>query len=182
MLKTVIVVAGMFAACMISLGSAEPALAQVPAAEITTKYGLSLAPVPLDLHRKNRRQVALGSYLVNAVAGCNDCHTNPPYAPGGNPFLGQPEKINANGYFGGGKCFGPIISADITPDSNGLPAGLTRAQFRDVIRTGIDPSDGGILQVMPWPIFQNMTNGDLNAIYAYLTAIPSLPPPTNTCP
>ena len=36
-----------------------------------------------------------------------------------------------------------------------------------------------LLQVMPWPIYQDMRYDDLKAIYAYLKAIPSLasPPP-----
>jgi len=41
------------------------------------------------------------------------------------------------------------------------------------MRTGRDPDDGHILQVMPWPVYRNMTDGDLRAIYEYLRAIPS---------
>jgi hypothetical protein len=33
------------------------------------------------VRRKDFVFVGLGSYLVNAAGGCNDCHTNPPYAP-----------------------------------------------------------------------------------------------------
>ena len=53
------------------------------------RRGLEIAPVPLNLEGKDARLVGLGSYLVNAVAGCNDCHTAGPsveYAPGGNPY------------------------------------------------------------------------------------------------
>lgn len=32
-----------------------------------------------------------------------------------------------------------------------------------------------ILQVMPWPAFGKKTDRDLEAIYEYLSAIPSLP-------
>jgi hypothetical protein len=34
-----------------------------------------------------------------------------------------------------------------------------------------------ILQVMPWPTFQNMTDQDLRAIYEYLRAVPCNPGP-----
>src|SRR6201995_1866283 len=51
--------------------------------------GFRIAPVPLDLSQKDPDLVGLGSYLVNAVGGCNDCHTNPNSANGGNPFLGS---------------------------------------------------------------------------------------------
>ena len=35
--------------------------------------------IKLNLKGRDRSQVGLGSYLVNAVGGCNDCHTAPPY-------------------------------------------------------------------------------------------------------
>jgi len=50
--------------------------------------------VTLNLTGKHRGMVWLGSYLVN-TGGCIDCHSRPTYSPGGDPFLGQPERINA---------------------------------------------------------------------------------------
>jgi hypothetical protein len=153
--------------------------------------GFAIAPVPLNLSGKDRDLVGLGSYIVNAQGGCNDCHTNPPYAPDGNPFLGQPEKINAARYLAGGTAFGPFVSRNLTPRANGLPANLEFDEFRISIRTGADtkrraprvPSEArDILQVMPWPVFSHMRLIDLRAIYEYLRAIPSLPttPPSGT--
>ena len=142
--------------------------------------GFQIAPVPLDLHGKNRALVGLGSYIVNAVAGCNDCHTSPSYAKGGDPFLGQQKRVNAAGYMAGGRVFfGPIISRNITPDKSGLPAGMSLEQFVKVIRTGLDPDAahpqfGPFLQVMPWPVYQDMTDRDLHAVYEYLRSIPCL--------
>src|ERR1700724_2210723 len=45
--------------------------------------GFPMAPVPLNLEGKNRELVGLGSYLVNAVASCNDCHSAGPQTHGG---------------------------------------------------------------------------------------------------
>jgi len=149
--------------------------------ESKIQQGFALAPVPLDLRGKNRALVGLGSYIVN-TGGCNDCHTVPPYELGHNPFLGeQPPQVNGATYLGGGDHFGPFISRNITPDANGLPAGLTRDQFITALRTGID-KDGEILQVMPWPVFGLKTDRDLNAIYEYLTSIPSLSGPGSRNP
>jgi hypothetical protein len=51
---------------------------------------------------------------------------------------------------------------------------LTR-QFMTAIRTGHDPDEPDeILQVMPWPVYRNMSDRDLLAIYEYLSAIPHL--------
>src|SRR5262245_24313030 len=51
--------------------------------------GFRIAPVRLNIERKDFILVGLGSYFVNAAGGCNDCHTNPPYAAGGDPFSGE---------------------------------------------------------------------------------------------
>src|SRR6266550_303116 len=51
------------------------------------KIGFEIAPVPLNLKGKNRDLVGLGSYIVNAQGGCNDCHTCPSYDPNDNPYI-----------------------------------------------------------------------------------------------
>jgi len=188
--------------------------------ESKIQVGFAIAPVPLNLDGKNRALVGLGSYIVNAQGDCNGCHSAGPvteFAPGGNPYFGQPTKIDPATYLGGGRDFGPfpgagpfphIISRNLTPDKTGLPeGGRTFPEFVQIIRTGVDmdhlhptcagapdgnclppPFDGALLQIMPWPIYHNMTNHDLRAIYEYLSAIPCVagePAPSprhNDCP
>lgn len=108
---------------------------------------------------------------------------------------------NTAHYLAGGRCFGAIQSRNLTPDDSGRPRGLTEAEFIQVMRTGKDvsckkatpPIYGGkvdgvcdmpdppgagvtynveVLQTMPWPSYHNMTDADLKAIYAYLSAVP----------
>ena len=126
---------------------------------------------------------------------------NNQFLPGGNPFFGQPKHVNPTTYLGGGRNFGPfvpgsadIISRNLTPDRTGLPeGGHTFQEFLLIMRTGVDfdhlhptcpgvpdatcvpaPFNGNLLQIMPWPVFQNMTDHDLLAIYTYLSAIPCI--------
>jgi hypothetical protein len=69
--------------------------------------------------------------------------------------------------------FGPgLFSANITPCEDGKPAGLTREAFIQLMRSGIDPEDQHLLQVMPWPIYGKMNDCDLTAIYEFLKTIP----------
>ncbi len=178
------------------------------------QQGFASSPVPqdqLNLAGKNPYLVGLGSYLVNAVADCGGCHTFPrsldPGQPGSNPAYGNPFKdsspdqsltgqvkanFNVRHFLAGGRCFGPVMSRNITPDPNfgNLPSGLTEANFIEVMRTGRDvycedknPADPICslpepntpqrrLQTMPWPAFHSMTDLELKAIYAYLSAIP----------
>ncbi len=146
------------------------------------KIGYKIAPVPLDTAGKNVILLRLGSYIVNAQSACNDCHTSPSYAPGGDPAMGQPKQINLAGYLAGGRQFvlPKVVSRNLTPE-NGLPAGHTYAEFKQIIRPGIEldhahPRLGPLLQVMPWPVYQNMSDRDLRAIYTYLSAIPPITP------
>jgi hypothetical protein len=141
---------------------------------------------------------------VGDCNGCHSAGPQTQYTPTGNPFTGQPAVVNPATYMGGGDDFGAfpdpagpfphIISRNLTPDSSGLPeGGNTLAQFVQIMRTGVDtdhmhptctgapdgkcippPFNGSLLQVMPWPTFQNMTDDDLLAIYTYLSTIPCL--------
>jgi hypothetical protein len=139
--------------------------------------GFALAPVPLSLHGKNHDLVGLGSYIVNAQGGCNDCHTCPPYTPEHDPYVGGDGAYNSANYLAGGATFGPFVSRNITPDASGLPAGLTRDEFIDVLRHGHDPENpANLLQVMPWPVYGRMLTRDLKAVYEYLRSIPHAEP------
>jgi hypothetical protein len=117
------------------------------------RQGFAISPVPLSLRNKNRELVGLGSYLVNAAGGCNDCHTHPSFLPGGDPYQGQATVINAEEYLTGGRQFGPFTSPNLTPDEHGRPAGLTWEAFQNAIRTGLRQPDGprsaGHLRVSP---------------------------------
>ena len=176
--------------------------------------GFQIAPVPLNLKGKDHELVGLGSYIVNAQGDCNGCHSAGPqteFLPGGNPFFGQPQKINPATYLGGGRDFGPypgpnspvhIISRNLTPDKTGrAEGGETFAEFLHIIRTGEDvdhlhptcsatvttnclppPFKGELLQIMPWNIYRNMTNRDLRAIYEYLSAVPCIAGPPEPSP
>src|SRR5260370_25488926 len=119
--------------------------------ESRIKRGFEIAPVPLSLEGKDRALVGLGSYLVNAVAACNDCHDAgalTQYEPGGNPFFGQRKKINPATYLGGGQDFGPllptpgsphIVCRKLTPVQTGLPGvGRPFSQFRQIRIEGRD--------------------------------------------
>ncbi|MBV8815968.1 MAG: hypothetical protein JO271_15870, partial [Verrucomicrobia bacterium] len=107
--------------------------------EREVEIGFRISPVKLNLKDKDPERVGLGSYIVNAQGGCNDCHTCPSYAPKHNPFpppfgVSGDGQINSENYLAGGIAFGPpppvgVVSANLTPDSTGKPGGLTLEQF-----------------------------------------------------
>jgi hypothetical protein len=87
-----------------------------------------------------------------------------------------------------------IISRNLTPDKSGLPEGGNDfSTFLAIFRTGKDfdglhptctgapnsgcvpkPFNGDLLQIMPWPFYQHLTDHDIRAIYEYLKAIPCI--------
>jgi hypothetical protein len=108
-----------------------------------------------------------------------------------------------------------IVSRNLTPGKSGMPEGdRTLAQFMQILRTGVDldhvhpncsatittnclfgipafsppgvpPFNGNLLQVMPWPSLQDMTDRQITAIYTFLSAIQCLEggpgEPANRC-
>jgi len=78
----------------------------------------------------------------------------------------------------GGVSFGNVVSTNLRPDfDTGLPGGLTLQQFVSGLQDGTDfEHPRQLQQVSPWPAFRFMTNDDLMAMYAYMSALPPVLP------
>ena len=124
------------------------------------------------------------------------------YLGGGSDFgPALPPGFYDQGY---GDYLGPdIIARNLTPDKTGrAEGGHTLADFKQIMRNGTDfdhahppcttvsptpspancipaPVNGNLLQVMPWPTFQSMTDHQLEAIYEYLSSIPCIEGPAD---
>jgi hypothetical protein len=168
---------------VVDAGDAAQDLAAAPG-ELTTaaRLGLELA-APLHLPLAGRttadlEAIGYGSYLVNAVAACNDCHQQ--VVPGD----GGPPTIN---YLGGGTEFDipvgggfKVFSRNLTSDpTTGLK--LTEDQFVQVFQTGADfkgvaagAAPTTSLVVMPWATFRWMTRADMHAVYSFLKVVPAV--------
>lgn len=134
------------------------------------KRGFDIAPVPLVLEGLSAAQlerVGAGSYLVNAVADCGNCHDAPSedggvrHLAGGVRFALAPAQGTE------------VYARNLTPDGNtGLT--LSEDQFVLIMQTGLDKKNpSSSLLVMPWFDYRWMTVEDLKSINAYLKAIPA---------
>ncbi len=129
------------------------------------------------------KQLNVAAYLAGGSPFGTLCLTKPsPLEPGSSTLATSGPCGPQAGYPNGLYPF-IIYSKNLTPDASGKAAGgLPFRQFVDTIRTGHDVDkahtaaafgvDGTVLQVMPWPNTQNMTDDDLFAIYEYLSAVP----------
>ena len=127
-----------------------------------------------------------GRYLVT-IAACHDCHSpkiDAHMTPDANRLLsGRPAttrpplqssgeiraSLDLTAWAG---PWGNSYAANLTPDAEtGLGARYTEASFIKTIRTGKKPEGEMLSPPMPWPVYRNMTDEDLKAIYAYLTSL-----------
>jgi hypothetical protein len=160
-----------------------PGMMGPPGATITLSeratVGFHVSPVPIvntaTATQDQLEAIGLGSYIVNAVVGCNDCHQHlnmagpPDFMAGGQPFV-----IPV-----GPAATATVHARNLTPDpTTGLVHDVHSADdFVTVFRTGADMRTGHTnesLLVMPWPTFRWMKDSDIKAIYAYLRHIPAV--------
>jgi mono/diheme cytochrome c family protein len=159
-----------------------------------TICGIGLAIGGTGLAAQEVDPVARGEYIVS-TSGCHDCHTPWIMGPNGpepdmtRALSGHPADLAvtppapapegwvmiANGtntaYAG---PWGISFTANLTPDpETGVLSGGSETRFIETIRNGRHQGQGRpLLPPMPWPVYSNMTDEDLAAIYAYLQQIP----------
>lgn len=82
--------------------------------QLQIAIGWRIAPSFINAQGKDHALVGLGSFIVNAQADCNGCHTSDPaneYVFGNNPYLlnfTAPRKYNQATSLVGGQNFGPV--------------------------------------------------------------------------
>jgi mono/diheme cytochrome c family protein len=141
-------------------------------------------------------QVKRGEYLVS-IAACHDCHTPVKMGPNGpepdmtralsghsaqmvlppapklppGPWIGT-VAATMTGWSG---PWGTSFTANLTPDKETGLGNWTERNFIDTIRSGRKLGRGRpLLPPMPWPVYRNMTDEDLKAVFAYLQTVPAV--------
>jgi mono/diheme cytochrome c family protein len=106
--------------------------------------------------------IARGDYLVNNVAGCNDCHS---------PRNAQGQLIAGRELTGAPLPFAPTVPmpwAATAPAIRGIPAGYTEEQFATLLQTGKRPN--GSEPLPPMPPYR-LTAEDARAVAAYIASL-----------
>ena len=131
------------------------------AAQPVTDWRTDVQPPPLasNAPAATRR----GEYLVH-IGNCTGCHTTTD--PQNHAIPGM--------LFAGGRMFvrpwGTVASANLTRDASGIGY-YDEAQFIRTIRTG-HVGARPLNRTMPYPVYRNLTDDDLKAIFAYLRTLP----------
>ena len=124
-------------------------------------------PVTTVAAPKRDATAEYGAYLAGPVAHCLECHS--PMTPNGPDLtrLGQ----------GGFEFHGPwgiSVAPNITSGEDGI-AGYSDADLRMMITQGKRPDGSAMMPPMPYGYLAKFTDGDLDAVIAYLRTLPPLP-------
>ena len=130
--------------------------------------------------------VERGKYLVS-ITGCHDCHSpkvkgmTPDPArllsgrPSTTPVPSKPDNevhasLDLTAWFG---PWGQTVASNLTPDkATGLPSrGYTEMTFVQTMRSGKKPNGLPLQPPMPVDVYQNLTDDDLKAVWAYLSTL-----------
>jgi hypothetical protein len=187
-----------FISCLVIVAAAAACdrnTASVPEASAQTRAkpaADSSAPAP----RTTEQQIERGRFLVS-TAGCHDGHTPLKLGPNGpepdmsRALSGHPQdlvmpptpelprgpwQVVVSGTLTSWSGpWGTSFTANLTSDRETGLGAWTEQNFIDTIRTGRRMGKGRpILPPMPIPVYNNFTDEDLAAIFAYLRTLPAI--------
>ncbi|MEI8153432.1 MAG: c-type cytochrome [Hyphomicrobiales bacterium] len=113
--------------------------------------------------------VERGSYLVNSLLTCENCHT--PRGPGGvfdmsKQLSGGPQTWDEPTY--------RVKGANITPDKDTGIGNWTDAQIKKAMVDGVRPNGTPLAPIMPFNFYKIFTPADLDAVVAYIKSVPAV--------
>lgn len=127
---------------------------------------------------------ARGAQLV-MLGGCHDCHT-PKNQDGSidftKSFMGHPENAPLAPQVVGGVStnmlltawrgpWGVTLARNLSPDKETGIGSWTLADFKNTIRTGVNPKGEALRPPMPIGNLQNLPDADIEAIYRHLMTV-----------
>jgi len=126
--------------------------------------------------------LARGTYLVENVLLCNDCHSErdwtlysgpakPPYGAGRECMTRQTQAIGIRVSEGEGNFPGILCIRNITPDPESGVGDWTDGEIIRALREGVDHQGLGLFPIMPYFIYRSISDQDAEAIVAYMRTL-----------
>ncbi len=123
---------------------------------------LALLAVPVSVPAAGDGQDDLrrhGEYVFR-IAGCAGCHTD---VDGGGKFLAGGRALTTR--------FGTFFSPNITPDPDHGIGTWSESDFMNSLRHGVAPDGSDYYPVFPYPSYTQMSDSDIQALWAYLSTV-----------
>jgi len=140
-------------------------LGRVP--RLVTKWALScMAAIAVAGSALAQTPVERGSYLVNGILTCGNCHT--PRGPDGawdmsKQLSGRPRTWDEVTF--------KVQAANITPDPETGIGKWSDADIKRSLLTGVRPNGTQIAPIMPYGFYRVFPPADIDAVVAYLKSV-----------
>src|SRR5215475_729230 len=110
-----------------------------------------------------------GQYLVDGVAGCFGCHSDPDWSkPGAPPMAGR----EGAGHIWADQDMPWLVAPNITPDKETGIGNWSDDTLARAIREGIGHDGRALFPAMPYQSYRVMSDEDLASIIVYLRTVP----------
>jgi mono/diheme cytochrome c family protein len=113
--------------------------------------------------------VERGSYLVNSILTCGNCHT--PKGPRGVELR---DKLHSGGSIEWDTPAFKVKGPNITPDPETGIGKWSDAQIKNALQNGVHPDGHPLAPIMPYGFYKVFTPSDLDAVVAYLKSVPAI--------
>lgn len=135
---------------------------------IRTCAAIALAGLQIQSEVVAETLLERGDYLVNAVMGCDGCHSTPNAPPGPSPgrFGGGPQTWDTPWY--------TVKGSNITPDPETGIGKWSDVDIKRLMREGMRPDGRPISTQMPFLSYKSMQERDLDAVIAFMKTVPPL--------
>jgi mono/diheme cytochrome c family protein len=135
-----------------------------------TRWALAgLAAITISSGAFAQSAVERGSYLVNGILTCGNCHT--PKGPGGVELR---DKLHSGGVIEWDTPTFKVKGPNITPDPDTGIGRWSDADVKRAIQDGKHPNGHALAPIMPFAFYKIFTPGDLDAVVAYLKSVPAI--------
>jgi mono/diheme cytochrome c family protein len=159
-----VVVAGLAVLLLVVLGAAGFVLGARPRSRPASAQKVEVTP----------EKLARGRYLTENVFVCFHCHSQTDMS-----LFGTPPKPGTLG--GGGQCLGPetgfpgtMCMSNLTPDAETGLGQWTDGEIIRAIREGVSRDGRALMPIMPYRLYREMSDEDVEALVAYLRSIPAI--------
>jgi mono/diheme cytochrome c family protein len=122
---------------------------------------IAIAILGVDAQAQTSK-VERGKYLLHA-GGCIGCHTDKQTLKAKGPILGGGRMLKTP--------FGTFFGPNITPHPEHGIGRWSKAQFKRALRHGRSPTGENLYPAFPYTSFTRMTDGDIEALWAYLRTV-----------
>jgi mono/diheme cytochrome c family protein len=132
---------------------------------IRVAMGVAVVVIMTGAAAAESNLVKRGSYLVNTILTCGNCHT--PKGPGGRDI----KERAFSGFLEFDEPPWKVTASNITPDKETGIGTWTRAQIKAALTEGKRPNGTPLAAIMPSGFYKIFTPRDQDAVVAYLRTL-----------